>query len=238
MGVMRLKAHIESMFERAYPVSAVSQFKRIVHERATAAARDAGRSDVVVPIGLVLLIDAANGGDATAAELAKRFGHLDAESRDIIDFHFAGWRRGADGKVEFSLAAFHEFREALRGAGVSRFGGNCDLILVDAVFDGSDVMLAFEDAIHVDLAAAVKRERFPSLGGFLQTLIDAAEGVRADASAAGSPVHAISNRLGVTLGGRSILAYVLEKWGAIIGASALEAVAVRRVGSRVALRSF
>ncbi len=225
------------MFKRAFPSTAVSQFRRIVHERLKHAVRETGRDDVVVPVGLLLLIDRENGGDATADELAKRFNLLDSESRDIIDFHFAGWKR-AGKSIEFSLDAFSQFREALRDAGVQSFGGNADLILVDAAWNGGDVALAFDEAIHVDLAEAVRRQRFPNLGAFLQTMIDTASGVRADAKSTGSPVDAISDRLSVTLGGRSVLAYFLEKWGAIIGASALASLAVKRVGRRVSLRSF
>jgi hypothetical protein len=225
------------VFERAYPSTSLSQFRRIVHERLRQAAHQTGRDDVVVPVGLLLLIDHANGGDATADELARRFHLLDNESCDIIDFHFAGWRR-AGKSIEFSLEAFSQFHTALRNAGVQRFGGNADLILVDASWNGGEVALAFDEAIHVDLADAVRRQRFPALGAFLQTLIDTASSVRADVGSADSPVDAISDRLGVTLGGRSALAYFLEKWGAIIGAGALATLAVKRVGRRVPLRSF
>lgn len=224
------------MFRRAFSAGAVSQFKDIVQQRLRRAAADAGREDVTVPVALLLLIDRDNGGDATAEELARRFHLLDSESRDILDFHFAGWNAAADGKsIQFSLPAFAEFRQALRGAGVKRFGGNADLILVDAVGGQSGVSLAFEEAIHVDLSDAVRRTGFPSLGSFLQTLIDVAEEVRASAGSAGSPVFSISDGLGVSIGGKSALQFILDKWGAIIGAGALSEVAVRRAGRRVPL---
>lgn len=226
----------ETMLRRAFVAGAVSQFKDIVQQRLRRAAADAGRDDVTLPVALLLLIDKENGGDATADELARRFRLLDSESRDIIDFHFAGWRPAANGQsIEFSFPAFAEFRQALRRAGVRRFGGNADLILVDAVGGKSDVSLAFDEAIHINLSEAVRRTGFPSLGGFLQTLIDVAEDIGSAVGAADSPVFSISDSLGVTIGGRSALQYIFDKWGAIVGAGALSEVAVRRAGRRIPL---
>ncbi|HEX9460583.1 MAG TPA: hypothetical protein VGA84_15645 [Thermoanaerobaculia bacterium] len=227
------------MYQRAYASTAVGQFKQIVSSRVMRAAETLGRCDVVVPIGLMLLVDKANGGDATADELSKRFDLIDSESRDFIDFHFVGWRRASDTvPIEFSLDAFAQFREALRKAGVTRFGGNADLILVDAALHAKQVSLDFENAINVDLSDAVRRARFPSLGLFLQTLIDVAESGISDTDRPGSAVFAISDRLGVTFGSRSLLAYFLDRWGAVIGAGTLASVSIRRIGRRVSLRSF
>jgi len=48
-------------------------------------------------------------------------------------------------------------------------------------------------------------------------------------------VYHISDRLGLAIAKKSILRYFLEKWGGIIGAKTLEAVAVRKIGPRVDL---
>src|SRR4051794_7914201 len=89
----------------------------------------------VMPCGLLLVIDKDNGGDITAEELVKRFHLLDQESRDIIDFYFLGWKWVGSWRregIRFDLAAFESCRKTLRDAGVDHFGGNADLILVDA----------------------------------------------------------------------------------------------------------
>src|SRR5437867_5398800 len=95
---------------------------------------DVGSFDqFVLPVGLLLMIDEANGGDATAQELIRRFHLLHQESSDIVDFYFMGWSwvdYGDRSKgIRFDLDTFAECRRALKRAGVKKFGGNADLIL-------------------------------------------------------------------------------------------------------------
>jgi hypothetical protein len=51
----------------------------------------AGVKSFVMQVGLFLLIDEENGGDATARELCKRFHLLNSESQNVIDFYFLLW---------------------------------------------------------------------------------------------------------------------------------------------------
>src|SRR5437764_11623938 len=45
-----------------------------------------GKSHFVMPIGLVMVVDEANGGNATAQELVRSFDLLHRESGKVIDF--------------------------------------------------------------------------------------------------------------------------------------------------------
>ena len=88
-------------------------------------------------MGLLFLVDKANGGDATAEELARRFRLLGLESRNVVDFYFLGWDGGDEEgtALVFDLNGFTESRNAFRDAGVRSFGSDADLILCDAHFD-------------------------------------------------------------------------------------------------------
>jgi hypothetical protein len=224
---------------QAFSVGQVFEFKERVLHRLETLSTESGGDTLVMPVGLFLLVDEANGGDATAQELAARFNLLDAESRNVIDFYFLGWHKCPREKgICFSLEAFSEFRAALREAGVGRFGGNADLVLVDAALAPGGVSLDFSSAIRVDLSAGAAREDFPTLGGFLQGIVAAADELRAGAaSAAGaeSPVFTISDKLGLAMAKESLLDAFLDKLGAIIGAKKLAAVAVRDLGPKLSL---
>lgn len=50
-----------------------------------------GLSEFCLPVGLCLVLDEKNGGDATAQELVKRLALLDEESGNIVDFYYLGW---------------------------------------------------------------------------------------------------------------------------------------------------
>jgi hypothetical protein len=211
----------------------------------------------VMPIGLLLVVDDNNGGDVTAQELIKRFHLLDSESADIIDFYFMGWHWIYPGDrskgIRFDLSTFRECREALKKVGIKAFGGNADLILVDAcywcpkrgfrspdTFRSGEISLDFSQAIHINLTSRLKDADIPPVGELLQTIIDAAESVRTahgQLSCDGN-VFAISDRLGLASAKRSFLTFVLEKFGAIIGARKLEALTVRNLGPVVGLEQL
>ena len=225
---------------QASPVGAIELLKQRLVHRLKELARESGEPSLVMPVGLVFAIDKEHGGDATAEELVNRFGLLDFESRNVIDFYFLGWHRSEEGdphKIAFDLAAFEGCRRALRKAGVEQFGGNADLLLVDAVFEQNDVSLRFEEAIRIDLSVSREDKVFPTLGSFLQSIIDAAAEVQRNPGPHG-PVFSLSDKLGLVMAKRSLLDTFLEKFGALIGAKKLAAVAVRNLGPTVQLRDL
>ena len=167
--------------------------------------RESGKNTpFVMPVGLLLLVDQANGGDVAAHELRARFRLLHHESQNIIDFYFLGWersrnsRRGVD-DIRFNLESFESCRKILKQAGIDKFGGNADLILVDAHYTSQGVTLKFQEGIYLNLSGSVANSTIPSVGEFLQSLIRATEEVRAsraDAAAEGF-VFSISDKLGL-----------------------------------------
>jgi hypothetical protein len=187
----------------------------------------------VMPIVLVLVLDTENGGDATAEELVRRFHILDSESDRAIDFYFLGWHLFR-GRMSFNRHSFVATREKLKKMGVRNFGGNADLILVDVscwyprevktrVLEFS---LDFPHAIQVDLS---QKDKIPSLGKFLQSLIQVAQDLRTRGEVF-NPTITISDRLGIAIARQSFLNFVFAKWGKIIGADKLEALATRNIG--------
>jgi hypothetical protein len=228
------------MFNRSYPAGTVGDFKHTLLDRVLTLAQE-GRTDrLVLPVALFLVLDEANGGDDTASEIIRRFNFLDVESRNVIDFYFLGWRKRREPPppLEFDLGAFAAHRDALKAAGVRMFGGHADLVLVDARYAGGRVDLDFTNALHIDLAAAVTAERVTSAGGFLQGLIDAAEQIRTGPPLQGGITYQISDRLGLAVAKQSLLDYVLETWGKIIGAQRLSMLAVRKIGPAVDLAAY
>jgi hypothetical protein len=217
-----------------YVAKDVNEFCETVRQRLRSLAQES-ELPIVLPLGLFLVIDEANGDSETARELVKRIFLLDQESKNIIDFYYLGWSLkksdpdpGSADRAQFSLKSFAEFRQTLSLAGIRDFGGNADLILVDAELGPSDFVLRFDQAIRVDLAAGIKSGRLPPLGGFIQTLVRVAEEVRASASTS-SPVWRISDRLRLVYARQSILDTLFEKWGRWIGAGGLQAFAVRHL---------
>jgi hypothetical protein len=226
----------------------VDDFRRLLGNRLASLYMErymgVGVRNFVMPVGIFLVIDEENGGDATARELCKRFHLLDSESQDVIDFYFLGWQwvkpwnRSAG--IRFDLAAFESCRGSLKAAGVNRFGGNADLILVDAHFGVRGSSLNFQKAIHVNLSSSAAEGEIPPLGEFLQSIIEAAARVResrSDLEDVGA-VFSMSDRLGLATAKKSILDYIFRKWGEVIGAKQLQAVAVRNIGPRVRLRDL
>jgi hypothetical protein len=224
-------------FDRVFVSGTLSEFKHILLDRLLALAKEAGSEDVVLPVGLFLILDEATGGDSIAKEIARRFGFLDFESRNVIDFYYLGWRRisGKDSEIEFDLDSFELYRTALRRVGVTAFGGNADLILVDARLTGGQPSLDFEHVIHIDLSTAIASRNILGLGAFLQGLIQTAEEIKTTHNNSNRVVYGISNKLGLAIAKTSILDFVLKKWGSIIGASALAPLAIKNVGPVVDL---
>jgi hypothetical protein len=221
-------------FERSYVTGSVPEFQRRVADNLIRLTEDTGDAEFAIPIALFLVIDEESGGDNTAKEIAKRFGLLDVESRDVIDFFFLGWRRSADGKVSFDLSAFTECRNALRKVGVRAFGGNADLFVLDVWMRRGVIELDFTRAMHVDLAETKAKGTITTAGGFLQGLIDAAESVRTAAKGE-SPTFRISDRLGLASAKQSFVDFVLDKWGVLLGAKKLADLVTRNVGPVVDL---
>jgi len=91
--------------------------------------------DLIMPIGIFLVLDQANGGDVSADEIVRRFHPLHDESDKAIDFYFLGWqwyKKGDRTKgIRFDLDSFKKCRTTLKKIGVKSFGGSADLILVD-----------------------------------------------------------------------------------------------------------
>ena len=229
-------------FEFAVPASDILEFKQRLVHRLKVLSAEFSSDSFYMPVGIFLLLDKQNGGDATADELMRRFGLLDFESRTSLDFYFLGWRPiDASDKqrgISFDLRSFEEFRDALKKAGLRKFGGNADLILVDAHFSGGKARLNFSEAIRIDLAAGVP-EYFASLGHFLQEIIEAAEAIRNSERLSPEPVvWQMSDRLGLIIGKQSLLDFILEKWGKVMGAKGIASLAVRELGPDTPLENL
>jgi len=221
-------------FQKTYAADGMAEFRQRLADNMLRLSRETDGAEFAVPVGLFFVVDEKNGGDVTAREVARRFALLDVESRDVIDFFFLGWRKRKDEAVlEFDLALFEQCRASFREVGIYRFGGNADLFVVDAWWRSGRVQLDFEHAIHVDLSSVAGKAE-PNVGGFLQGLIDAAETIR-ESARGGSPVVRISDKLGLASATRSFIDFILEKWGAVIGAKNLKHLAVQRIGPSVDL---
>lgn len=204
--------------------------------------------DFIMPIGILLVLDKKNGGDVTATELVRRFHLLHQESDKAIDFYFLGWqwRKISDRSsgIRFDLESFQKCRSALKEIGVKTFGGSTDIILVDVryryraaiqdpegrptPFGFSEQDFNFPEAIQINLASSRENQQIPPVGEFLQSIISVAEDLRHERSSP-NPVCSVSNRLGLATAKSSFLDFVLKKWGKIIGADKLEALAVRNL---------
>ena len=119
----------------------------------------------------------------------------------------------------------------MRSVGVREFGGYADLILFDAWLRGEKVELDFTRAMHIDLAEAIAKQRILNIGGFLQSLIDTVDLVREHVGKdASNVVERISDKLGLAVGKASLTEYLIEKWGRVIGAPKLLALATGHIG--------
>lgn len=228
------------MFDRAHASGAIQDFKQRVLDNMLRLRSETGMNELAVPVGIFLVIDRENGGNDTGEELIRRFNLIDVESRDLIDFFFLGWSRSDSGpsRISFDLSAFQSCRDALRKAGVGGFGGYADLFVFDAWLRDRRVFLDFEHALHIDLAESIGAKRIPSVGKFLEGLLQSIEGIRNDAAMDRSSVIRISDQLGLAVAKHSVLRVVLDKWGSIIGAGSLTDLATRRVGPSLDLANF
>lgn len=219
-----------------------SEFRKRLMLRVTELAEEFDQQTFIVPVALVLVLDAEHGGNITAQELMKRIHLLDLESRNFIDFYFLGWEESGD-DLTFNIKEFVSFVEMLAPHGIV-FGGDADLVLLDAVFtqDSASLTLDFSKAVHLNLAALMSEQKFPTLGKLLQDIVFAAKELRIthaeSIDGAISPVTAISDALGLAIAKESFVEWFLEKLGKMIGASKLNAVATRNLGRPVSIYEF
>jgi hypothetical protein len=233
---------------QAIAVSGVQLLKLRLLGRMQALARETGEAGVVLPVALCLLADQAHGGEITAQELARHFKLADFEARNLVDFYFLGWsvagsRDGAKelqvsgqcsvrspARCRFDDRSYQGFRQALRAAGVRDAGGLADLMLVDASYVAGTVRLNFSTAIRLDLAAARGQKQFLSVGGVLQSLLDAIAGLRSQGRADFGADFRLSEPLGLAVARRSLLDWLFAGWGACLGARNVADLAVRDLG--------
>jgi hypothetical protein len=225
------------MFQRAYASGTVQDFKQRILDNLLHLERETNMAELAFPVGVFLVLDRDNGGDGTSDELVRRFNFIDVESRDVIDYFFLGWRHSevTPTQLVFDLSAFQSCREALQKVGIGGFGGYADLLLFDAWLRRGRAVLDFEHALHVDIAEAVAAKRIINVGKFLEDLTLAASRVRDEASLDTSVVYRMSDQLGLATARQSVLDFVLDKWGKIIGAASLLPLATRRIGPAVDL---
>ena len=232
----------------AYPVGTIGDFVQTLGQDLQQIKEEFGDAGFVLPIGIFLVVDADNGGDATAQELVKRLFLLDRQSGHSIDFFYLGWSALPEThgepkqRIEFDVDQFTQCLSALRDHGVTKFGGNADLLLVDTKQSGQKASLDFEQAIRIDLSKRAANKEMATLGEFLQDIIAAAHKLSAGepkghVEEAGA-VYKISDELGILYGKESILDWILDKWGKIIGARRLRDLAVRNIGPEVELDSL
>jgi hypothetical protein len=133
---------------------------------------------------------------------------LHQESGNAIDFYLMGWdwvlRADRSRGIQFDLGAFNDCRRVLQRAGVRKFGGNADLILVDAHYNGDRsgdigrVSLDFTEAVRINLASRRADAAIPPVGELLQMIIEAADEVRGSSDELQlRHVFAISDKLGL-----------------------------------------
>lgn len=231
------------MSRAAFAIGDLREVQEVLQSRMKELSEEVDGQEFVMPIGLCMVVPRSLGGDAVAQELIKRFGLLGFTSKKLIDFYFLGWRISRPdhlADVEFDEAGFASCYDGLRNVGVKRFGYNADLILVDAYRARSgEVSIDFSEAIRIDLSVAVKEKKIINLGSFLAELLEAAEAIRDEVEAFPdrSTFH-ISDRLGLLIARKSLLAFFLKTWGKIIGADKIEAVVTQNIGPLVNLAAF
>jgi hypothetical protein len=225
-------------WKRSITASSFGEFKHRLQDRMVRLGNETGMTPLVMPIGLFLVLDEANGGDRSADEAIRRFQLIDFESRDFLDFYFLGWKTPTDPndkKIIFDLASFSECRRALEKAGVRKFGGYADLILVDARYDNQSVVLNFDEAIRIDLASAVSGKQVESVGALLESIIQAASRLKDDKELAERYTFRLSDRLALAVARESMLESLLTKFGSFFGASKMQSVCTRDLGPPVSL---
>jgi hypothetical protein len=197
------------------------------------------RSDAFfrVPICILLVPSPEYGGDAVGDELVRRIELLDSESRQYIDFYFAGWERDTAGKPSFSIRGFQNTRALLRENGFPWFGGNSDVILLDALWKEGRIYLCRDDTIHSDLSKMLKMGKIATLGSFLGDLIMAAERASRKSGKSGK-VSSVSNQLGLMVFKESAIGTLLEEFGGVFGAEKIAEFATKEAGEPLDLDEF
>jgi class 3 adenylate cyclase len=128
---------------------------------------------------------------------------------------------------------------ACEDAGTQRLKGITNPVRLYRVRERTEVHSRFEAVVRTGLTSRRQEGDLPPVGEFLQAVIEAAGAVRS--SSAGNIdgiTSAISDRLGIATVKRSFLTFILEKFGAMIGARKLEALAVRNIGPMVPLHAL
>jgi hypothetical protein len=224
------------MARAGFAVLCIDDFKRILIARLSELRRRREQVDglTVMPIALCLAIPEKFGGNKDAVEMINRFGLIDMLSGTAIDFYYFGWSViGIDGSdMNFDRLAFKNCWDWLFKEGVEDFGGNADLIIVDATLSSQDtISLNFREAIRIDLALALKRSRIDTLGAFLDSLMKAAIKVSESEHLEQRPVFRISDMMALTSLWESVFKKALDK----LGIAAIETVVTRDVGPVVDL---
>jgi hypothetical protein len=224
------------MFERSYASGDINDFRQRVLDNALRLQTETGLDELTFPVAILLVLDRANGGNDLGEELVRRFNLIDMESRDIIDFFFFGWGRRSTNSTDltFDLVEFNACHEALKRVGVRGFGGYADLLLFDVWLRNSRVILDFEHALHIDLVEAVAARRITNVGSFIGGLLQAVQDIRNEDHTL-STTTIVSIRLGLATARRSLIDYLLERWGKIVGAASLVALTPRRIAPEVDL---
>lgn len=222
------------MSEDTFAPDSVEEFKRTLTYRLSSLLEAERLGSIVMPIGICLVLSEADGGNAVASEMIKRFHVLNNDSKTSIDFYYLGWSVTDPGnRLEFSSWDYSNAKEFLRSGGVIARSSNADLILVDAYLaPGRPAQLRFESAINIDLTQLLDSEgsKF-TLGSFLSLLIEEAGEVRGF----DNPTSRLSNRLGLAVAKAGLLTSLWHKLGAAIGAEQLSHLAIRGGGITLAL---
>jgi len=113
------------------------------------------------------------------------------------------------------------------------------LILVDVEVNPEGEFLHFDKAMRFDLSRMIKQSDIPGVGGFLQAILSTADEIR-QATGEGSTggVVQISNKLGLAVARKSIIEYILDKWGKILGGKKLANLATKSLGPTVRLEEL
>jgi hypothetical protein len=198
--------------------------------------RIVGAQDFTFPIGIFLVLDEANGGDSAAWEIVRRKFFLRSESKDFIDFYYFGWKETLRDGWFFSLSAFQDCRAALTKAGIKKFGGNADLILLDVEKRGDDFLLRFDQALSLDLSKMLQEGHIVTVGNFLQALVETTrEVLERDPTGCRGLVAPVSDSMGIAVAKESLLDFVLKKWGEAIGGAKLLKFCTRSLGPQMTL---
>jgi hypothetical protein len=203
-----------------------------------------------LPVGMFFVIDKENGGNDVCDEIVRRFRLLGAASKSYMDFYYLGWVDydyinqvdKDDGSLYFCMSDFDAIKEAFRKEYRIRcFNGYADLLLVDVELDDTGthnkVYFNFQDAVSIDMSKAIKSGDIPSLGEFMERLIEAAASFRSE-NDQGSSVAFISDTLGIMYAKENVIRYVFKKWGEIVGANSLKHLATSGLGSRMEIVNY